>query len=154
MCNNDVSKSNDFRLYMIYYISNLKLINRVGVDKEEQNKANIYFDGRITPELLELKLGSDNSNNLIEVDLSNCKLKDLENVFNSNHFSKLKKLDISKNLFSSFKIFGYCPTLQEINLSFNLFERFLGKLEKPVSGKGVLGIIVYFIINLIALIAI
>ena len=142
MSNNEVAKNGDFRYYMIYYINSLKLINRVGVDKEEINKSNGYFEGRITPEMLEIKLGSDNTNNLIEADLSNCKLKDLENVFNMTHFSKLRKLNLSKNMFSSFKIFGYLPNMQELNMSYNLFERFLGKLEKPATGKGLLGLIV------------
>ena len=142
--NNEVAKSTEFRMYMIYYLNTLKIINRVVIEKDEINKANMYFDGRITPELLEMKLGTENINNLVEADLSNCKLKDLENVFNNNFFSKLKKLNVSKNMFSSFKIFGYMPTLIELNISYNLFDRILGKLEKPTIGKGVLGIIVSF----------
>jgi Leucine-rich repeat (LRR) protein len=126
---------------MIYYLGKLKLLNRIGVEKSEITNSNTYFDGRITPEVLELKLGTDNTNDVVEADLANCKLKDSENIFGTN-FPKLRKLNISRNMFSSFKIFGNCSSMLDLNLSHNIFERFLGKLEKAVSSKGLLGIMV------------
>jgi len=142
---NEITKLNEFRFFILYYIPLIKTLNKINVEKAELTNAKNYFDGRITSELLDFKLGSDITTDIVEVDLSNCKLKDFENIFSSFSFPKVKKLNISRNMFSNFKIFGNCPYIYEINLSYNLFDKFMNKLEKTVPNKGLMGILVIIV---------
>jgi Leucine-rich repeat (LRR) protein len=138
---NEVSKSfSDFRIYIIKYIPNLKILNRIMISKEEFQQSKEFFEGRLTNELLEEKFGTDNTLNMINVELSNCKLKDFENIFNSNLYPMMKKLDLSRNFFTSMKIFGHLPNLIELYLNSNQFEKLFNKKEKQMPQKGLLGI--------------
>lgn len=143
---NEVCNTNDFRITLINYLPRIKILNRIPIDKNELVSAKEFFEGRITNELLESKIGCENTINIKELDLSNNKLKDFDNIFNSNNFLNLKKLNLSRNIFSNFKIFGYLPNLVELYLNSNLFERMLGKKDKPLPNRGILGLPVSFII--------
>jgi len=140
VCNSIV----DFRIQILFYLNKLKVLNKVVVDKNEIQNAREYFDGKITSDLLEIKAGSENISRLVELNLSNCKIKDLnnsnENFFNNETATTLKKLDLSRNLLTSFKIFGFLPNLVELYLNSNLFERIINKKEKQINQKGILGI--------------
>ncbi len=94
---NEVSNYVDFRIFIIYYLNNLKILNRFPVEKNELLQAREFFDGRITSELLESKLGHTQTKNVRELDLSNNKLKSFEKIFNSDNFPNLRKHDYSKN---------------------------------------------------------
>lgn len=137
---NEVCNNNEFRITLINYLQKLKILNRIPIDKNELVAAKEYFEGRITNELLEIKIGSENTFNVKELDLSNNKLKDFDNIFSSSNFLNLKKLDLSRNIFSNFKIFGYLPSLVELYLNSNLFERMLLKKDKPITNRGILGL--------------
>ena len=139
---NEVCRINpDIRLTMIYYCQNLKSFNRVLVDLNEKIKSKDYFVGRLTSELLEKRLGFGYSTkNLLDLDLSSLKLKDEINLFSKESYPKLKKLNLSRNIFKSFSIFGTLPNLKELNLSYNLFVEAFPKKEKIISGKGLFGL--------------
>ena len=145
---NEASKIQDFRLYLIYYLTKLRVLNRIAIEKPELLASKDFFDGRLTPELLEVKLVPENTIDVTELDLSHCKLKDFENIFHSNNFPKVKKMILNKNLFSNFKIFGNLPNLTHLYLNYNVFERIYNKLEKPLINKGILGLSVNKIFNL------
>jgi len=140
---NEVCRINrDIRITMIYYCLKLKNFNRINVDASERLKAKEYFNGKLTPELLEKRLGSGfNTKNLIEIDLSSLKLKDEIGIFSNDIYPKLTKLNLSRNIFKTFNIFGYLPSLIELNLNFNLFTDILPKKEKGINGKGIFGLI-------------
>jgi Leucine-rich repeat (LRR) protein len=144
LSNNDVVRLNiqDFRLNIIFFINKLLILNKTPIEKFEYQQAKEYFDGKITLDLLENKLVSvTNSSskfdlktllsNLEELNLSNCKLKDSnaknDFFFDQSVFSKLKKLDLSRNCLTSFKVFGNLPSLVILNLNCNLFEKIINR---------------------------
>jgi len=137
---NDVSNYTDFRIFMIYYISNLKTLNRFSVEKNEILKAKEFFDGRITSELLESRVGHCYTKTVKELDLSNNNLKSFERIFTSDNFPNLKKLDLSRNLFSSLKIFGNLPSLNTLYLNANIFYTIIDQKEKSLCTKSLYGI--------------
>ena len=143
---NDVCNNNDFRLTLINYIPKLKILNRITVDKNEYAAAREYFEGRITTEILENKIGTQNTLEIKELDLSNNKLKDFDCIFTNINYPKLKRLDLSKNLYSNFRIFGCLPNLIELHINFNLFEKFASKKEKAIPNKGLNGLPVIYIL--------
>ena len=134
-------KVKDLRITMIYYCKLLKSFNRINVDPQERVKAKEYFTGKLTAEVLEKKLGVGYSTyNLVELDLSSLKLKDENNIFNKELYPKLTKLNISRNIFKSFSIFGNLPYLAELNLNYNLFTEILPKKTKIMNGNGIFGL--------------
>lgn len=139
---NGVSNFSDFRIFLIYNISNLKVLNRFAVEKNETLQAKEFFDGRITSELLESKIGHSQSKNVRELNLSNNKLKSFENIFSNDNFPNLKKLDLSRNFFSSFKIFSHLPSLNHLYLNSNIFQFLIDPKDRNLCTKGLLGIMV------------
>ena len=131
----------DLRITMIYYCRSLKNFNRMNIDDQERIKAKEYFTGKLTSEVLEKRLGVGyNTFNLIELDLSSLKLKDEINLFNKELYPKLTKLNLSRNIFKTFAIFGKLPYLVELNLNYNLFTEVFPKKAKIISGKGIFGL--------------
>ena len=139
---NEVCNHTELRLYLVNYLSKLKILNRISIDKNEYNISKEYFEGRITSEILESRIGTDNTLEVRDLDLSNFKLKDLDNIFNLNTYPNLKKLNISRNIFSNFRIFGNVPNLQELYLNSNLFDKMFNKKDKAFPNKGILGLFV------------
>ena len=131
----------DLRITMIYYCRLLKNFNRINIDEQERVKAKEYFTGKLTSEVLEKRLGVGyNTFNLVELDLSSLKLKDELNLFNKELYPKLSKLNLSRNIFKSFSIFGKLPYLIELNLNYNLFTEIFPKKSKIINGKGIFGL--------------
>ena len=131
----------DLRITMIYYCRLLKNFNRINIDEQERIKAKEYFTGKLTSEVLEKRLGVGyNTFNLVELDLSSLKLKDEINLFNKELYPRLTKLNISRNIFKTFSIFGKLPYLVELNLNYNLFTEIFPKKAKIISGKGIFGL--------------
>lgn len=138
---NEVCRTvHEIRLGMIYYCQRLKNFNRVGVDENERNTAIEFFTGKLTNEILEKKLGSGYDTTLIrELDLSSLKLKDEIGMFSKENYPVLSKLNLSRNLFTTFQIFGMLPSLIELNLNYNLITCIINKNEKK-SLKGIFGL--------------
>ena len=140
---NEVCKNTkDFRLFMIHYCNNLKNLNRKYIEDVERNNVKEYFNGKLTTEILEKKLGKNyNLFNIIDMNLSNLKLKDEINIFNKDIYPKLRKINLSKNTFKNFNIFGYMPNLLQLNLNYNTFTEIVPKKTKLIEGKGILGLL-------------
>ena len=128
--NEIVNTIKNIRISIIYYCPNLKFLNREIVKEKERDMSVEFFTGKLTSDLLEKRIGENNANNLLELDLSSLKLKDEIDLFSKETYPKLKKLNISKNCFSSFIIFGSLPTLLELNLSYNMFVEIFPKNNK------------------------
>ncbi len=137
VCNNN----EELRIIMIENCPKLKIFNRIIIDEIEKYKSKIFFAGRLTGYILEKRLGKNyNTRNVLELDLSNLKLKDQFNLFSKDNYPKLRKLNISKNNFKTFSIFGSLPNLKELNFEFNNFVEVITKRDKIINGKGIMGL--------------
>ena len=125
----------NFRITIIYYCPNLTFLNRHFVDKKEKIASLEYFNGKLTTEILEKRLGENRNSNLIEINLSSLKLKDEMYLFSEKQYPKLKKLNLSKNNFKSFIIFGQLPELIELDLSYNYFSELFPQKKKNNNEK-------------------
>ena len=61
-------------------------------------------------------------NELRDLDLSNCKLKDFEDMFDSQRLTNIRELNLNGNMMSSLKAVGYLPTLKILRLRGNRIE--------------------------------
>ena len=113
------------RLVLIYNLSNLKVLNGQTIDSNEVLQAKQEFDGILTDELLEKRSAGLKLIELRQLDLSNSKLRNAENMFTADLFPKLLELNLSYNLFSNLMVFGYLPMLAKLDLSYNKVESFV-----------------------------
>lgn len=70
------------------------------------------FAGRLTDEILESRAKTKYFNELREIDLSNCKLRDFDDMFDENRFPALRELNVSQNFMQTLRGFGYLPKLK------------------------------------------
>ena len=138
VCNNN---NEDIRINMINNCPNLRIFNRILIDNNEKSKTKDLFAGKLTNDILEKRLGSGKSTKYImDLDLSGLKLKEQICLFSKENYPNLITLNISRNNFKSFNIFGILPNLKELNLDYNNFVEAISKKDKIINGKGIMGL--------------
>ena len=83
------------------------------------------FVGRLTEELLEKRLKGKSIKDVSVLDLTNCKLRDFDEIFTATNFPKLQDLSLNHNNFTSLKIFGQLPHLRHLKINNNKIESFM-----------------------------
>lgn len=86
MCGNPLTKDPNYRIYSLYHLKKLKVLDGIAVELNEQQMAKDLFTGRLTEELLLQRLNGVSPQKITELDLSECQLRDFEDVFNSAYF--------------------------------------------------------------------
>ncbi|KEG12476.1 putative leucine-rich repeat protein (LRRP) [Trypanosoma grayi] len=113
----DTEGRSEFRDYLIYNLSKLKVLNAVPISEADQQRARDVFAGRVNSELLVERAGTPGLwSNAQEVDLSQCGLRE---VMMLEPFTRLKVLHLHHN--SLMRIDGLLPlrNLVALNLSHN-----------------------------------
>eukprot|EP01017_Pseudomicrothorax_dubius_P006461 TRINITY_DN11840_c0_g1_i2.p1 TRINITY_DN11840_c0_g1~~TRINITY_DN11840_c0_g1_i2.p1 ORF type:complete len:395 (+),score=114.40 TRINITY_DN11840_c0_g1_i2:52-1236(+) len=121
---NAIFKDPNYRLFTIYCVKKLKVLDGASIDSQEQAMAKENFTGRLTDELLSTRLNGMTPQEIQELDLSNCKIKDFEDIFVQSSFPSLKELNLSLNYFVSFRSFSFLPSLKILILHSNKLESF------------------------------
>jgi len=103
----------------------LKVLDGISIETAEQQQARDTFTGRLTEELLDSRLLGIPAAEIKILDLSNCKLRDFDDMFNNTIFPHLRDLNLSTNLFTSLRPIGFMPHLRILNLSNNKIESLL-----------------------------
>ena len=79
-------------------------------------------------------------NSIKELDLSACKLRDFEKMFDREFCPNLRELDLSNNFFASLRGFGYLPQLRILKLNQNRIESLFCKLNEDAYPRGLFGL--------------
>lgn len=119
---NALTKESSYRIFILFNMKKLKVLDGISIESNEISQAKETFTGRLTEELLDSRLNGISTNEIKLLDLSNSKLRDFEDMFNSQNFPHLRELNLSNNLFSTLKCIGYMPHLRLLNLSANKIE--------------------------------
>lgn len=127
---NPLALDPNYRIYTLFTLKKLKVLDGVGVEICEHQAAKDLFTGRLTEEILGERLNGSSPGEVLELDLSSCKLKDFEDVFNSQYFPNLVELNLSSNLFASVKMIGILPKLKVLILNGNKIENLFVGNEK------------------------
>jgi len=107
LCGNELSASADSRLYTMFHLRRLKVLDGIPIAPAEQQEAEEKFSGKITMELLEDKLGpSPSCYNFRSVDLSGQNLRELGQLLNDDVFPSLRELSLNGNPFSDIRTMG------------------------------------------------
>jgi Leucine-rich repeat (LRR) protein len=81
MCSN---KDQSYRIYCIFHLRKLRVLDGVSIDPNEHLEAKDTFSGRLTEEILVQRLNGRRLADMRELDLSNCKLRDFEDMFDAS----------------------------------------------------------------------
>jgi Leucine-rich repeat (LRR) protein len=121
---NPVCKLLNFRLFTVFHLNRLKILNGSGVTLKDQNQAKEIYLGKLTIELLGEKVGHFNFKNIAELDLRNCKIKEIDCLSGSD-FRSLRKLNFDNNLLVNIDCFASLSGLRHLSVNSNKLERLL-----------------------------
>ncbi|CAG9310144.1 unnamed protein product [Blepharisma stoltei] len=119
---NPLSKEQNSRLYMIFNLKKLKVLDGVGVESSEQHYAKESYGGKLSEDILQSRLNGIHQFDIRVLDLSSAKLKSFDNVFNQELFPNLVELNLTDNHLVSLRCFGFMPRLAKLQLCKNKIE--------------------------------
>jgi len=79
-CNPGANSSSN-RVYCIFHLRKLRVLDGISIDPQEHLEAKETFSGRLTEEIMNSRLQGRKLNEMRDLDLSNCKLRDFEDMF-------------------------------------------------------------------------
>ncbi|KAJ3322494.1 hypothetical protein HDV06_003038 [Boothiomyces sp. JEL0866] len=130
---NAVCKVPNFRLFTIFHLNRLKILNGTGITAKDQTQAKEMYMGKLTIELLGEKIGHFNFKNITELDLRNCKIREID-CLAGGEFRSLRKLNFDNNLLVNIDCFTTLSGLRHLSLNNNKIERLLS-VDQVASGK-------------------
>ena len=75
---NPISKESSYRFYTLYLLKKLKVLDGISIESPEHQQAREHFTGRLTEEILRENLRGKPCEEVTELDLKGCNLKDFE----------------------------------------------------------------------------
>jgi Leucine-rich repeat (LRR) protein len=139
---NKVCQGTNFRLFTIFHLPRLKILNGTAISAKDQTQAREIYLGKLTVELLGEKIGHFHFKNITELDLRNCKIREID-CLASGDFRSLRKLNFDNNLLSNIDCFVSLVGLRHLSLNNNRIERllaigtpYLNGIEAPKSLNG------------------
>lgn len=106
----------NYRIYCIYHLRKLRVLDGMSIDPQEHIEAKETFSGRLTDEILYTRLNGRKLSDMKDLDLSNSKLRDFEDMFDNSKMPNLRDLNLTGNFMSSMRCFGFLPNLKVLRL--------------------------------------
>lgn len=137
---NGLIREENYRIYCIFHLRRLRVLDGVSIENSECVEAKETFAGRLTSEILESRLGGYTLHSIKELDLSSCKLRDFDKMFDREMCPNLRELNLQNNFFASLKGFGYLPQLRILKMKHNRVESLFCKPTDEVYHRGLTGL--------------
>ena len=112
----------DYRLFIIYRIKKLKVLDGVGVSSREVAGAKEMYCGKLTRETVTEKVGHAFFEHMREVNLVSLKLKDVE-ILTSKEFHGLRELNLDNNVLTNLCSLSGLVNLSVLRCNYNRIER-------------------------------
>ncbi|KAG9392582.1 Leucine rich repeat [Carpediemonas membranifera] len=120
---NPVVKSADYRLFALYYGAKLKVLDGLGVDGPELRRARATFEGRVTAEFLQSRVGRRPFDQVLEASLTDCAIREPIGI---GALTALVRLDLHGNSITSLADMDAMPYLETLDVSSNKLESLAG----------------------------
>eukprot|EP01029_Cantina_marsupialis_P011755 TRINITY_DN26150_c0_g1_i1.p1 TRINITY_DN26150_c0_g1~~TRINITY_DN26150_c0_g1_i1.p1 ORF type:complete len:1335 (+),score=239.95 TRINITY_DN26150_c0_g1_i1:107-4111(+) len=118
---NPLCNDEHYRLYTVYHLRKVKVLDSVGVDANEQMLARDKYCGKLTKEFLVDKIGTVYFERIHELDLNSCKIREIETL-TGNDFTVLRELNLDQNLLTNISGLEALSNLTVLRLSYNRIE--------------------------------
>ena len=119
---NNLIREDNYRIYCIFHLRRLRVLDGLSIENAECVEAKETFACRLTNEILESRLGGYTMQQVKDLDLTGCKLRDFDKMFDREFFPHLRELNISHNFFASMRGFGFLPQLRILKIKQNRLE--------------------------------
>eukprot|EP00817_Percolomonadidae_sp_ATCC50343_P006469 CAMPEP_0117419046 /NCGR_PEP_ID=MMETSP0758-20121206/704_1 /TAXON_ID=63605 /ORGANISM="Percolomonas cosmopolitus, Strain AE-1 (ATCC 50343)" /LENGTH=1291 /DNA_ID=CAMNT_0005199911 /DNA_START=513 /DNA_END=4388 /DNA_ORIENTATION=- len=117
---NELCLEKNYRLYCIYNLRKLKVLDGISIDSTEISKAKSEFSGKVTVDVLNEKIGAlTNFRDVMELDLSSSGIKSISNL---DGFTQLRDLNLEQNLVSNISGLENLTSLVILRLSSNRID--------------------------------
>mmetsp|Transcript_24695 Transcript_24695/g.21930 ORF Transcript_24695/g.21930 Transcript_24695/m.21930 type:complete len:388 (+) Transcript_24695:144-1307(+) len=138
---NEMCREDYYRVYIIFHLKKrLKVLDGQSIEQNEIQQSNEMFAGRLTDEILEARASTQYFSELKELDISSCKLRDFDDMFDESKFPNLRELNLSHNHLVTLRGFGYLPKLKILTVSANKLETLVCTPNEDGYPKGLLGL--------------
>ncbi|KAL8431212.1 hypothetical protein Efla_000157 [Eimeria flavescens] len=137
--NTPVSREKEYRLYSLYLLPALKVLDGIERDEKETAEVKHVFAGRLTRELLEQIMQKPLPCLEGSVDLSGQRLRSISNVMTEENFPFLLRMNLSNNQITTIAPLGTLPLLRELLLAHNNIDIKTGGLGGS-EGSGLLAL--------------
>lgn len=125
----------NYRIYCIFHLRKLRVLDGLSIDNQEHQEAKETFSGRLTEEILTSRLEGRVLKDIRDLNLSSCKLRDFEDMFDQSQCPNLRELNLSNNQMSSLRGFGNLPMLKILKLRDNRLETLFVKISPDERGN-------------------
>lgn len=121
---NPISFITEYRLFIVFHLGKIKIVDGCAITLKEIATARETFFGKLTIELLGEKLGHYNFQQIQELDLRDCRIKDIE-CFQANaaQFRALRKLNLDNNLLTCIDPLIYLTNIRFLSLNNNRLDK-------------------------------
>ncbi|KAG2444570.1 hypothetical protein HXX76_001315 [Chlamydomonas incerta] len=111
--------SDDYRLYVIFNVRKLKVLDGVAVAAAEQAAAKNRYAGRLTADFLEERLGHRLFDRIRDLDCSGLKIRDVGSVFLGEDMEGLQELNLDNNMMTEVSALALLRQLVVLRLNGN-----------------------------------
>ncbi len=115
---NPVCELEEYRLYTIYHLRKLKVLDGTGIDAAEYNQAKETYSGKVTEDLLGEILGHKYYAAMENVDLSSCRIRVVD-LITAERFTHLRSLILDNNSIADVTMFSPLRHLRVLRLNRN-----------------------------------
>uniref|UniRef100_A0A7S4J9U1 U2A'/phosphoprotein 32 family A C-terminal domain-containing protein n=1 Tax=Guillardia theta TaxID=55529 RepID=A0A7S4J9U1_GUITH len=140
---NPVATRGDYRLYTIFHLKKLKVLDGLGVESGEQSSANETYSGRLSEEFLVDRLGHSSFGHVSELDLASCKIRDTADCITGAFFPNLRILNLDNNLITDLTGIADLSSLSVLRLNHNRIENLLPEKQRNGSDAPVVPVIAF-----------
>jgi len=137
---NNLIREENYRIYCIFHLRRLRVLDGLSIENSECVEAKETFAGRLTNEILESRLGGYTMGTVKDLDLTGCKLRDFDKMFDRELFPNLRELNISHNFFASMRGFGFLPQLRILKIKQNRLESLFCQVNEDGYPRGLSGL--------------
>jgi Leucine-rich repeat (LRR) protein len=130
LCGNPLCGASKYRLFTVYQLRRLKVLDGLSIASEEHAAAKERYSGRLTVDFLEEKLGATKLDSIGDLDLSSCRIRDIE-LLPPTRFRALVRINLANNVLTSHGLRGLraLPFLQDLNLHSNKVNSLLPTIQ-------------------------
>jgi len=137
---NNLIREDNYRIYCIFHLRRLRVLDGLSIENPECVEAKETFAGRMTQEILQSKLQGNTMLTVKELDLTGCKLRDFDKMFDRDVCPNLRELNMSHNFLATMRGFGFLPNLRILKLKQNRLESLFCKLNEDGYPRGLFGL--------------
>ncbi|KAM6912256.1 leucine-rich repeat-containing protein 9 [Xenentodon cancila] len=125
LCGNPlVEKLENYRIYVVFHLPSLKVLDGIVVEVSECESAKNMFRGRLTTDTLAEKLGHSNYTEIINLTLQSCSIRmvDLSPI---ELFCNLRSVNLDHNNLTCFSSLINLPSIKILSLNYNYIKSIL-----------------------------